>query len=266
MSTELRTPDTTAITDQVYQLGGAVFSLKNCDPVYKAALERLLPHYPGEAPEVRYRLDTGCSKDVPVLIRHMATFHHQLNCVWIEASCLLSANQKKVLITGPARCGKSTTTMALSLGKGWKVLSEHFCTIDFGSNKILNFLAPASLDDQSIELLKRIGVDPEPKLALEWRKNRVWSPTIDLTGDTESKPAFDVAIWLERGEESDSTLSKTVISYSEFARKTMPISNLLKLKGSYELFVESLASARCLTLSNGELEQRLEAIIDAVNS
>ncbi len=153
--------------------------------------------------------------------------------------------------------------MVLSLAKGWTVLSEHFCIIDYNANQILKFLAPASLDGQSVEMLKQIGVEPEPKLELERRKNRVWSPVHDLTGDTEFRPNIDLAIWLERSEGTDSPFSKTEIAAGEFARKILPISNLLKLKGSYDSFVESLASARCLTLSNGELEQRLEAINDA---
>src|SRR4051812_3238591 len=97
MSIDLQTSNPICKTEQVYQLGGAVFSLKNCDPAYEAALERLLPHYHGSVPDDRCHLDTGCSKDVPVLIRHMATFHHQRNCVWIEASCLVSPENQKVL-------------------------------------------------------------------------------------------------------------------------------------------------------------------------
>ncbi len=265
MSVDLQTSTSVSETGRVYQLGEIVFSLKNCDPTYEKALEKLLPHFAGsELPTDRHEVNTGCSKDVPVLIRHTATVHHQRNCAWIEGSCLISPNGKKVLIAGPARSGKSTTAAALSRGRGWQTLAENFCIIDCKTNKLLKFLAPASLDDQSIEILKRIGVVIEPTFALEWRTNRVWSPVADLIGDTTYESKFDHVFWLERDEQPESIPSVSEVGLGEFARKVMPFSNLLKLKGSYDSFIESLASAHCLKMSDGDLEQRVERIIAAV--
>ncbi len=266
MSIEVQDSNPVCETTGFYQLGRVVFTLKNCDPKYEEALARLLPHFEGaQVPADRHEVNTGCSKDVPVLIRHTGTVHHQKQCVWIEASCVISPNGKRVLIAGPGKSGKSTTTVALSLAHGWKVLAEHYCVVDYNNSRLLKFLAPASLDDKSIEVLKRIDAVPEVTLELEWRKNRVWSPTIDAIGDATIEPTWDMAIWLERDQTSNAELTATSLTAGEFARKVMPISNLLKLQGSYESLLKSLAQTQCVTLSNGELEARLKFIIDALS-
>ncbi|MBS1955864.1 MAG: hypothetical protein JST89_16895 [Cyanobacteria bacterium SZAS-4] len=266
MSIEAQISDPICETARVYQLGRVVFTLKNCDSKYEEALNSLLPHFAGsELPDDRHEVNTGCSKDVTVLIRHTGTVHHQKKCVWIEASCVIAPNGKKVLITGPAKSGKTTTAVALALGQQWKVLAENYCIIDYDHGKFLKFLAPAALDDKSIEILKRNEITPEPTLQLEWRTNRVWSPTTDVIGDTTYEPNWDLAIWLERDEQSTEELAVDSLTTGEFGRKIMPVSNLLKLPNSYESFLQSLAHTRCVKLTNGELEARSKFIVDAVN-
>ncbi len=268
MSISLQPDSSVVKTKRIFQLGTVVFSVINCDPKFEEALEQLLPHYqgPSTAPGAVTEINTGCSKQVLALIRHIANLHHNQKCVWIEGSCLISPNEHTILVAGRAQSGKSTTSMALKLGHGWRVLAENLCMIDYQNNQLLKFLSPISFDDQCLKILERsVGVQPEPTLALEFRKNRVWSPLNDEIGDAVQSPRFDLAVWLDRPDGCADEFQFAELGAGEFGRKTLTISNLLRISGAAESFNQSLASARCITLVGGELEQRLQLITTALS-
>lgn len=263
----LQTGESAPATKQIYHLGDAVFTLKNCDATFLQTVENILPHFTGDPssrPEIE-EINTGCTKEILDLIRHVASLHQKQRYVWIEASCLLTPEGKKVLIAGKSQSGKSTTTLALSLGKHWPVLSENLCLINYESRRLLKHLAPAALDETALQVLQNEGVSPEHTYSLEWRKNRVWVPVLDLIGDQRFDPSFDIAVWLDRDLPADSSFSVAPISSGEFARKALSVSNLLKIKGASDSFFESIAKARCLVIAGGELDQRLDAINGAVS-
>jgi hypothetical protein len=185
--------------------------------------------------------------------------------VWIEGICLIAASGQKILLVGKTQSGKSTTAMALALRDKWKILSENFCIIDYAQNKLLKFLTPASLDSRALELLKTLGVVPAGTIPLEWRKDRVWAPLDDTISESQFEPMFDFAFFLERTEEDQQAFSQEKISASEFGRKALALSNLLKIQGSYDSFTQSLSNASCHRLSGGELTERLDAIVRSVS-
>jgi len=263
----LQTGESSPATKQIYHLGDAVFTLKNCDATFLQTVEKILPHFTGDPsshPEIE-EINTGCTKEILDLIRHVASLHQKQKYVWIEASCLLTPTGKKVLIAGKSQSGKSTTALALSLGKRWSILAENLCLINYESRRVLKHLAPAALDEKALEVLQTQGVSPERTYSLEWRKNRVWAPVLDVIGERTYDPNFDLAIWLERDDQADSPFSVNPISSGEFARKALTVSNLLKIKGASDSFFESIAQAKCLAVTGGELNQRLDTITGAVS-
>lgn len=255
----------TISSEHVYQLGHAIFTIKNCDDRYKQDLEKLLPSLKGEPPESIEDIKTGCSRQIIDLIRQIVNLHHQRKCVWIEGVCLITPTGKKVLIAGMSQSGKSTTAVALALRDGWKILCENYCIIDYASNQILKFLSPAALDSNALTLLKNIGVVPTGIIPLEWRKDRVWAPLEDTVSELRIDPVFDFAFLMDRDAQSQQNFSHTQLSASEFGRKILALSNLLKIQGSYDALTQSLRQSSCHCLSGGELEERLQIIINTVS-
>jgi hypothetical protein len=248
----------------VFHLGNVVFTVRNCDVAYLEAMEKIIPHYRGDDSNSIQEINTGCAKEVLELIHHVAMLHQKQQCVSIEGSCLIAPNGRKVLLAGNARSGKSTTTMALANHEGWKVFAEYVCMIDYKKNQLLKFLAPAALDEKAVELLKTFDATPKQTFSIEWRKDRVWSPIEDLAENAVLEPSFDVAVWLQRDNQPTSEFSVAQISAAEYARKIMAVSNLLKVKNSFDSFFESMAATQCLTITEGELDQRLKCITSAL--
>jgi hypothetical protein len=245
----------------VFKLGRVLFSVANCQDDFQTTLDILLPTYPNpetlQAEEI-HEVQTGCTQDIRGLLNHILKRH--LGCIWIDAGALIAPNGKKVLIVGQSSAGKSTTTMALALRYGWKVLGEDLVLIDQKIDKIITFASPFSLKAGTRELLEQtIQKAPDPILHGEW------SPLGDMAGQGDIDLPFDLSIFLERGEEFAPQLQIIETSQSEFVRKILRISNLLRLKDSAEKMVGYLGSRPCLTLRSGTLPERLQSILNAVS-
>src|ERR1700722_506057 len=130
----------------VFHLGRVVFSVANCQSDFQKTLDILLPHHANPESlkeEDIYEVNTGCTQDIRGLLTHILKRH--LGCIWIDAAALIAPNGKKVLIVGQSGAGKSTTTMALALRYGWKVLGEDLVLLDQKTDQIINFASPFSL-------------------------------------------------------------------------------------------------------------------------
>ncbi len=260
MTLELDLPDSPPSTERLYQLGSIVFSLKNCDAQFKDNLDLLLPHYGGPDAVQKYHIDTGCTKNVLDLVHHVAKLHHK--SIWIQASCLSSATGKKVLLAGKMGSGKSLTALALREIKGFKVLSENLVFVDCEKKKLVSFSAPFAVDEKAILILEPlVNQLPEPRLIVEWRKDRVWIP-VDSSGiETYEDADFALAVWLSDVDDlKQLTLGECTLT--EFVRSIMTVSNALRMPGSTDLLYESLASAKIVTISGGSLRDRANAIYD----
>lgn len=245
----------------IFQLGRVIFSVANCDQEFQTTLDTLFPRHPNPeslAPEEIYEVQTGCIQDIRGLLNHILKRH--LGSIWVDAGALIAPNGKKVLIVGQSSAGKSTTTMALALGYGWKVLGEDLVLLDQKTDKIITFASPFSLKAGTRELLEAtIQKAPSPIVLGEW------SPLGDMAGNGEIDLPFDLSIFLERGAQFDPQLQIIEGSQSEFVRMILRISNLLRLKDSAEKMIGYLGARPCLTLRSGSLPDRLQAIRDAVS-
>jgi hypothetical protein len=246
----------------VFKLGRVAFSVANCENDFKTTLDILFPHCPNPETlkeEEIYEVHTGCIQDIRGLLNHILKRH--LGSIWIDAGVLIAPNGKKVLLVGQSGAGKSTTTMALALGYGWKVLGEDLILLDQKTDKIISFASPFSLKEGTRELLEEtIHKAPDPILLDEW------SPMGSMAAHGDVDLPFDISIFFERSLEYDPQLQIIETAKSEFVRKMLRVSNLLRHKDSPEKMVGYLGSGPCLTMRSGTLPERLQAILNAVGN
>jgi len=246
-----------AVKKTAYALGKICFSIDNCDPEFERDLEILLPHSnnPDLSEEDIIEIRTGCEKDVRGLLNHILKRYHS-GCLWIDAACLISPAGKRVLIAGRSSTGKSTTTMALALGHGWKVLAEDLTLFDLKADRVLKFASPFSLKTGTKELLENtVGRSPEPVLRSEW------APMNELASTEDSCPAnFDFALYFTQIFQGPEHLTVSKLTPTEYLRKLLDCSNILRIPDSANKFVEYISNGPCLMLDGGSLEARIAAI------
>ena len=246
-----------AVKTSVYKLGRVAFSVKNCDEGFTEDLDVLLPH----ASETEYEdidihdVKMGCERDLRGLLNHILKKH--LGCLWIDAGCLITPAGKKILISGQSGAGKSTTTMALALGYGWKVVAEDLLLLDKEQDMLLTFASPFSLKSGTFEMLKEcVGRGPDPILQSEW------SPLGEMAASGTFDAHFDFSIVLNRAVDGEPNLVLDEVSPIEYLRSILPISNTLRYKDASEKMIEYFSSGRCVRFSGGTLRERLDTILD----
>lgn len=240
----------------VFRLGRVTFSITNCDTVFEKELHELLPRCDEDVPlEQVVEIKTGCSRDVRGLLNHI--FKRHSGCLWIDAGCLISPNNRKVLIAGQSGAGKSTLTMALALGYGWKVLAEDVLLIDCKADNLLTFASPFSLKDGTFELLKStVGKAPEPILLDEW------SPLKEMSAKGEFAAEFDLSILVERPNGRNVDLQTSAIPAQTLLRRVLPISNILRIDGASEKALSYFDRGQCLNVVGGTLRERIDLLLE----
>jgi len=250
------------ITQPKFRLGNVVFSVANCQPDLVRDLEKLLPHATSkdlEQSTVR-QIDMGTmdsAKDLRSLTNKILKRH--LTCLWVDAACTVSPNGKKVMLSGASHSGKSTTSLALALGYGWRVLCEDITLIDPKKDEILNFGTPFSLKSGTVELLlETISKIPEPII------NGEWVPMGNLNFGSNLSAPFDVVVHLERQrlepQQERPPIEWRAISRCEYLRKILPFSNTMRQKNGTDKFLEYVREDGCYLVSGGTLKERIQLL------
>lgn len=237
----------------VLTLGKFAFEIDCQDDQLKACLESLFPsravaHH--RAPATVH----DESGDVRSIV-NIALRHHE-DCLWFDAAALIAPGGQKVLFAGASSSGKSTTTIALALGYGWKVLSEDITLFDPSTDELLSFASPISLKPGTFERLQAAKLSPPPLILNEW------IPVDGMAAPGESVSAtLDLAFFFNVINQTEpEPISAQQITPGEFLRLVLPISNLLHSTAGMDKLSQYLAPARCYRLSGGSLTERLSKI------
>jgi hypothetical protein len=240
----------------LFSLGRTVFFAQNCDLSFEQDLEILLPRYnQSTALEITpLAIETGGTNNLRALINVVLKNH--AGCVWIDAGCLIAPSGAKILLAGFSGAGKSTTTMALAIGYGWKVLAEDLLLIDVQEKKVLTFASPFSLKRGTLELLQDcIGRSPDPILQGEW------SPLKDMAASGEYAAKFDFTVLLEPIKSNQGKGLELVSMHpTAYLRKLIRISNILRIDRAEEVILEAIDRSECFSFIGGTLPERVNAI------
>ena len=239
----------------LYTLGRVVFLIENCDPAYEEAFRTLLPPYLGPqlADDQIAKLRVGERHELRNLLNQVLRLH--ASCLWIDAGCLISPKGQTVLIAGASGSGKSTTTMALALGYGWKVLAEDILLLDLENDKLIGISSPFSIKKGTLELLETaIGKTLEPLWLDEW------SPLNEMAAKGEFEAKFDLALILKKDWHA-STVQISPLHSASYVNKLLPISSALRINGAADRMARYLSGGQCLEFVGGTLTQRLNAIL-----
>ena len=157
--------------NSVYRLGNLTFSLANASSELRAIADKLLPACDQRSDKVD--LDNVVSLNVDGYVDLRQVINDVLRkhdgTIWIDAGCLLSPTGKRYLIVGKSSAGKSTLTMAMALGLGWKVITEDLLLISTLSDTLYIFATPFSFKTGTTQLLEEtIHVNVSSKLLGEW--------------------------------------------------------------------------------------------------
>jgi hypothetical protein len=236
----------------VYKLGRVAFSVENSNPTLSDELDALIPKCQSPAEE---------TLNSPETLRTLQNSIYELHndCLWLDAGCLITPSQKKVLIIGRSGAGKSTTTMAMALAYNCKVVAEDILLIDIKNDKLITFGAPFSLKPGTLELLRdSVGKVPSPIIGGEW------SPLGDMVAPRDVSANFDVSLVFTRNYQAPN-FHITTITPAEFYRKCLPISNILRMKGAGEKLLQYVGSGICLEIEDGTVQQRVDKILELIN-
>lgn len=236
-------PETT-----LYQLGQVAFSLAELEPDHE--LDCLFPRH--RSPYDHLVEFPSNERNVRSIINQVLAYHS--DCLWFDAACLLSPEGKRTLISGGSGSGKSTTSMALVFGQGWKVYSEDVTLIDPLKRVLLSFASPFSLKTGTKELLHAaLGTVPSPICMDEWLPP-------GETAIAETCPVhFDSVILFENAR-AGGPLECEEISASDYVRRLLPISNLIHKEDGPERVTDYIGSAKCFHVKGGTLPERMSIV------
>lgn len=242
--------DSSTMVRQAYELGRIRFEVVNGHPDLEPCLEQLLPRTTLQPDDEKHVYDAGTNGHLRELINYVLKLHAE--CLWIDAACIVSPKGHRLLISGQSGAGKSTTSLAISLGYDWKVLGEDIILIDPNTDEILNFASPFSLKAKTAELVEEaVNVLPSPILLEEW------VPLGSRALGHSCPTPFDLVVHLER----DTTeLECNKLSTSEYARKIFTLSNLIRRNDVSDKFFSYLPENGCYRISGGTVRERIEKI------
>lgn len=235
-----------------YKIGRIVFRLVNCDEELQSVASALFPRPPEDAnDDPTVEIDARDEADFRQLLNKVLKLHD--DCYWFDAACVTSPNGRKFFLAGQSGAGKSTTSLALALGFGWRVASEDLVLIDPKRKLVLSLFSPFSLKAGTKQRLEEaIGCAPDTLIKGEY------APIAQNAAAPEIALPFDYAIFLRNTGEPIKVEPTTAMN---FVRWTLPFSNLLRTADGIDIFLELLGGTRCYDLHGGSVKDRLDAII-----
>lgn len=242
--------------NQLFSLGDVRFSVNRCAADFATLVDQLFIPAGNQTESVKdsdvfhYTSD---GENIRQLIDSVLKLHPE--CLWIDAAALITPQGKKILLTGKSGAGKSTTTLALALKYGWKMIAEDVLLINRSTNRLVNFPSPCSLKANAPELLlTTIGIEPSPLIGGEWLLMG------DLANTQTHHAPFDIAINLELVHKHEPLFTER-ISVSEFCRAILANSNALRTSSGLTDLQDCLEDSLCFKMISGTLEDRLAQIL-----
>lgn len=234
-----------------YQLGRVTFTVDNCDPLFRRKLDSLIPIVKADAePKV---IDVAGFDNLRELVNVILKDHD--NAIWIDAGALVAPSGKRFLIAGESSAGKSTLTMAMAIGYGWRVITEDLLLIDTAKDQSLSLRTPFSFKPGTIQLLEStIGTKICELIDGEWL------PLNTMAVDEDLPACFDCVIVLEGMD----PVQPVLIGYMKphhFVRHILSCSNLLHLEDGIDKLLEYLQSSHCYVMQYGSLKQRIDTML-----
>jgi len=242
----------------VFQLGTCAFTLKDCDAATVSAIEELIPTLACYGAAGRTNVLAVCG-DVREILNRIKQFH--MEAITIDGSCVTSPAEKRVLIAGPSFAGKTTLAMGLVLGRSWRVVAESATLIDIVQDTLIPFAAPFCIRTGTAIRVKESTNGKEILPVLN-----SWLPTKDLSVTKATEASFDLAIYLgEFIAGTDEPLHYAPISTTQYLKKLLAGSNIVRIPSAIEKMHSYLDDAACFTLAGGTLQERIEFVINCVD-
>lgn len=238
---------------QVYRLGKVLFVAASPDTDFERALPCLFPL--AEETE-RNIVDLSGHSDVRSLINGVLALHD--SCLWLDAACVMSPEGSLAVISGGSGSGKSTIAMALTLGFGWKLLSEDITLIDKEGKQIISFASPFSLKPGTLDCLRdAAGVTPKQIFFDEWVS------VAQASIAPACSPAFDLVLHFGSAKNEEPLCCESVAP-ADYVRLILSCSNLLHDDDAPDEMVSYVSAAGCYKVSGGTLKDRLRFVFERV--
>lgn len=198
-----------------------------------------------------------CFVAIRLLITSLYAMHD--SCIWIDAACLLSPEDKLILVCGPSCSGKTTLSLAMAHALGWRIIAEDITLVELGSKLVLPCPSPSGIRPGTLERIKKLCALPQgmdfPQ-AFYFNKRPFASTPVEAN--------FDLVLLLEDWEKTkvrgDFDLTLQPLACTDLLRRLLSISNLLRFDKELAPFAELVKNARIFQLSGGELDQRVRLL------
>ncbi|HEY9791901.1 MAG TPA: hypothetical protein V6D22_15960 [Candidatus Obscuribacterales bacterium] len=255
---------------QAFQFGRCRFAVEADDPQLIEWIESLfLPdNQPGAMLIVVKLSDFQCDEEfssrslqdqrslmISGLLRRLYECH--VDCIWMDAATVRSPNDKLVLLAGPSCAGKTTLALAMSLARGWKILSEDITLIDPVRNDVLACPTPSGMRAGTADKLVTFA---NLKEGISDREGWFFDKNLYFRKSMPAK--FDMAVFLDPLDETDNTgactMSVRALSAYEYIKSVLPYSNLLRLDDKIGVLYHAIENSRCLKLRRGSLPERVD--------
>lgn len=237
----------------VYKLGHIQFTLESTNQ----ELMRELPHLFFAGNERTAAVETICASNLRGLLQQVIKLHDAY--LWVSAACLLSPRGHKILLSGQSSAGKSTTTIALALTHGWKIISEDLTCFDMETDRLVAFPTPCSLKAGTLDLLQRtIGRQPDRLIFGEY------VPMSNIHADGEYEAELDLVLHFGNAKMS-AVFGTESCSPGEYVRMLLPCSNLARnLRGTDKL-AQYVRICPRYKVTGGTLVERMALLLEFAN-
>jgi hypothetical protein len=172
--------------------------------------------------------------------------------LFFDGCCLLTSLNQLVFLVGHSFSGKSTLSVALALGLGWKIVSEDLVFIDQDQDRIIPFICPLSMRPTAPDLIEAaVGVRPAPI-----RFGR-WLVRYDIFSECQTSPKFLLSACLQQTG-TGQPLSAEPCSPDDFARRLITHGNWLTKPDAPDYVWKCMRESSSWILSGGSVKDRVE--------